>query len=121
MLLHALMDALLGAVAQPDIGSLFPDTDPSLKDSDSAKLTALVMKRIRSLGAAVVNVDCVLVCDRPRLAPHHDAIRQNIARLLAIRPDAVGIKAKTTEGTGIALKSGSIAAFVTVLLEVKAR
>jgi len=121
VLLHALMDAVLGALAQPDIGMLFPDTDPLLEGADSAELTTRVMKRASDSGAAVRNVDCVLVCDQPKLAPFHGAIRTSIAGLLGIAPDAVGLKAKTTEGTALALRSGSIAALVVVLIEVRGR
>jgi 2-C-methyl-D-erythritol 2,4-cyclodiphosphate synthase len=113
------MDALLGALAQPDIGSLFPDSDPSLKDADSTELTARVVRRIRRLGGAVRNVDCVLVCDEPKLAAHYASIRTSLARLLGVETELVGLKAKTTEGTGIAVRRGSIAAMVVILLEVK--
>jgi 2-C-methyl-D-erythritol 2,4-cyclodiphosphate synthase len=118
VLLHALMDALLGAMAQPDIGSLFPDTDASLKDADSSKLARRVIRRIDRLGGVVRNVDCILICDWPKLSPHHAAIRDNIAQLLGLPPGSVGLKAKTTEGTRVAVRNGSIAAMVVVLLEV---
>jgi 2-C-methyl-D-erythritol 2,4-cyclodiphosphate synthase len=111
------MDAMLGATALPDIGTLFPDTDPAYKDADSAGLTKLVCRRVRRAGYRVVNVDCALVCDLPRLAPHAKAIRASVAKLLGVPADRVGIKAKTTEGTLLALKRRSIAALATVLLE----
>lgn len=120
VLLHAVMDALLGALAQPDIGSLFPDSDPSFKDADSAVLMARVVRRVRRLGGIVRNVDCVLVCDEPKLAAHYTSIRTSLARLLGLKTGLVGLKAKTTEGTGLAVRRGSIAAMVVVLLEVRA-
>lgn len=118
VLLHALMDAVLGALAQPDIGMLFPDTDAAFKDADSTELTARVIRRAGESGASVRNIDCVLVCDQPKLSPFHQVIRESIANLLGIAPDAVGLKAKTTEGTAFAHGSGSIAALVVVLVEV---
>lgn len=117
VLLHALADALLGACALPDIGIIFPDTDPTLHDADSAGLLKQVCRRIRRRGFRPINVDCVLVCDAPRIQPHTSAIRESIAALLAIPAGAVGLKAKTTEGTRLAQKNCSIAALVTVLVE----
>jgi 2-C-methyl-D-erythritol 2,4-cyclodiphosphate synthase len=115
-LLHAVTDALLGALALPDIGRQFPDTDPRYKDADSRVLLGKVMKRVSARGYQVANLDCVVVCDRPKLAPYADAIRSRIAGLLGVNPDRVGLKAKTCEGTLLAIPGKSIAAFVTVLL-----
>mgnify|MGYP000602844242 CR=1 FL=1 len=116
-LLHALSDALLGSVGLPDIGTLFPDDDPSYKGADSARLLAEVLERVRAAGGRPVNVDVVVVCDRPKLQPHVPAIRTRLAGLLGLAPDAVGIKAKTTEGTAIADRE-SIAVMATVLVRV---
>lgn len=115
VLLHALTDALLGALALPDIGSLFPDTEAGWKDAPSRLMLAAAYAKVRSGGYGLVNADCVLVCDRPKLAPHSLAIRESIAALLGVRPDQVGLQAKTTEGTQLATKR-SMAAMVVALL-----
>ncbi len=116
VLLHAITDALLGALAMPDIGVLFPDTDPAYKNARSAVFLLAVSKKMRELGWQIGNVDCTLVCDRPKIAPYADLIRKNIARLLEVKIDKIGIKAKTTEGTCFAISGRSIAALVTVLI-----
>ena len=116
VLLHALTDALLGSLALRDIGTLFPDTDPKWKDADSAMMLGAAYRNVTSKGYLLMNADCVLVCDRPLLSPHSKAIRRNIARILNVQPDRIGLKAKTTEGTQLALKRKSIAAFAIVLV-----
>ncbi len=116
VLLHAVTDALLGALALPDIGTRFPDTDPAWLDADSSRFLQDAYREIRGDGYRVVNLDCVLVCDRPALAPHVPAISSRIAALLEIERSRVGVKAKTTEGTMLAVKDKSIAALVTVLV-----
>lgn len=116
VLLHAVADALLGALALPDIGTRFPDTDPAYKDADSRLLLRDVVGEVGRAGYRVVNLDCILVCDTPAIGPHSAAMRQSIAELTGVASEAVGLKAKTTEGTGLAIKGQSIAAFATVLL-----
>lgn len=116
-LLHALADALLGSLGLPDIGTLFPDDDPAFAGADSARLLAGVLERLAGRGARPVNVDLVVVCDRPKLQPHADAIRARVAGLLGLSPDAVGIKAKTTEGTALA-GPDSIAVMAVALVQV---
>jgi 2-C-methyl-D-erythritol 2,4-cyclodiphosphate synthase len=116
VLLHAVTDALLGALALPDIGTLFPDTDPAWRDADSAKLLLHAYRRVRARGYKVANLDCVVICDRPKIAPHAPAIRGRIAGLLGTAIGCVGLQAKTTEGTRLALRQKSIAALTTVLL-----
>lgn len=116
VLLHAIGDSILGALGLPDIGTLFPDTDPQYRGADSAQLLRQVLQHTRRLRWQVINVDCTLVCDQPRLAPHAAAIKERIAHLLAIKPDQVGLKAKTTEGTMLARPRRSIAALAVVLL-----
>jgi len=100
VLLHALIDALLGASGQPDIGELFPDTDPKYRDVASSKLLLKTLNRLNDSGFEVVNIDCTIVAQRPSLQPHKPAIRANLAKLLGIPADAVGVKAKTREGLG---------------------
>ncbi len=100
LLLHALTDALLGAVAAPDIGSLFPPSDPKWKGADSAVFLREALKRVRAAGYAVVNVDSTLILAAPKIGPHTAAIRESVARLLGLPADCVGLKAKTPEGLG---------------------
>ncbi len=121
VLLHALTDALLGALALPDIGTLFPDTDPKWKDASSVLMLKDAYKRVKARGFQLVNADCVLVCDRPKLQPHHLAIRRSIAGVLRMPSDRIGLKAKTTEGTLLALKGKSITAMAVVLVARKPR
>ena len=116
VLLHALTDALLGSLALPDIGTLFPDTDRKWKDAASSPLLAEACAMVKAQGYQLVNADCVLVCDRPRLQPHYAAIRESIAGLLNVPIDRIGLKAKTTEGTLLAIKGKSIAAMAVVLV-----
>jgi 2-C-methyl-D-erythritol 2,4-cyclodiphosphate synthase len=100
VLLHALTDALLGAVAAPDIGSLFPPSDPKWKGADSALFLREALKRVSAAGYAVVNVDSTLILAAPKIGPHAAAIRESVARLLGVPADCVGLKAKTPEGLG---------------------
>jgi 2-C-methyl-D-erythritol 2,4-cyclodiphosphate synthase len=116
VLLHALIDALLGAMAEPDIGTRFPDTDPAFKDADSTKLLAEVLETVTARGFSVLNASCVLVCDEPKLVPHAASIRARLAELLSIDAGRVGLSAKTAEGTQLAIPGQSIAALVTVLV-----
>lgn len=116
VLLHAVADALLGALALPDIGTRFPDTDPAYKDADSRALLRDVAREVGRAGYRVVNLDCILVCDSPTIGPHSTSIRESIAGLIGATVDAVGLQAKTTEGTGLAIRNQSIAALATVML-----
>jgi len=96
--LHAITDALLGAAGTGlDIGALFPDDDPAYLNADSAELLKQTMRRV---GGQVENVDCMVLAERPKLAPHREAMRQRIADLLGIEVDRVGVKATTMEGLG---------------------
>ena len=117
VLLHAVMDAMLGAAALKDIGHQFPDTDVRFKDADSAKLLAEVRTMVESEGLRVGNVDCVVVVERPRLAKYVDRMRARVAELLGVGIAAVGVKAKTNEGFGYIGEGEAIAAWATVLLE----
>ncbi|HUV86333.1 MAG TPA: 2-C-methyl-D-erythritol 2,4-cyclodiphosphate synthase [bacterium] len=117
VLLHAVMDAMLGAAALKDIGHQFPDTDVRFKGADSAKLLAEVRTMVESEGLRVGNVDCVVVVERPRLAKYVDRMRARVAELLGVGIAAVGVKAKTNEGFGYIGEGEAIAAWATVLLE----
>src|ERR1700687_1748441 len=100
VLLHAITDALLGAVAAPDIGSLFSPSDPRWKGADSAVFLAEAVRRVRAAGYAVVNLDSTLILAAAKIGPHAAAIRSHVAELLGIPADCVGVKAKTPEGMG---------------------
>jgi 2-C-methyl-D-erythritol 2,4-cyclodiphosphate synthase len=116
VLLHAITDALLGAVAAPDIGSLFPPSDPKWKGADSAVFLLEALKRVHAAGYAVVNVDSTLILAAPKIGPHAAAIREHVAELLGVPADCVGLKAKTPEGLGT---DNAAIANAVVLLEKK--
>jgi len=99
-LLHAITDALLGAIAAPDIGTLFSPSDPKWKGADSSLFLSEALHRVKAAGFDLVNVDSTLILAQPKLAPHVHAIRQNLSNLLPISGDCIGIKAKTPEGMG---------------------
>jgi 2-C-methyl-D-erythritol 2,4-cyclodiphosphate synthase len=100
VLLHALTDALLGSVAAPDIGSLFPPSDSKWKGADSAVFLREALKRVQGAGYALLNVDSTLILAEPKIGPHTAAIRERVAKLLGLPANCVGIKAKTPEGMG---------------------
>ncbi len=100
VLLHALTDALLGGVAAPDIGSLFPPSDPQWKGAPSAVFLREALQRVRMAGYALANVDSTLILAAPKIGPHAAAIRENVAILLGTPVNCVGLKAKTPEGMG---------------------
>jgi 2-C-methyl-D-erythritol 2,4-cyclodiphosphate synthase len=100
VLLHAITDALLGAIAGPDIGSLFPPSDPQWKGADSAVFLREALKRVAAAGYELVNLDSTLILDAPKIGPHAAAIRKHVAELCGIPGDCIGIKAKTPEGMG---------------------
>lgn len=115
--LHAVCDALLGALGAGDIGSHFPDTDPRYRDADSAALLARVTALVRERGYALGNLDVTVLAERPRLAPHTGAMRERLAALLAADPDRISVKAKTAEGLDAVGRAEAIAATAVVLLE----
>lgn len=114
VLLHAITDALLGAIGAPDIGTLFPPTDPQWKGADSGVFLNEALKRVRAAGYAIGNVDSSLILLAPKIGPHAATIRSHVAKLLGISNDCVGLKAKTPEGIGT---DGAAIANVVVLLE----
>ncbi len=116
VLLHAVIDALLGAAALGDIGSHFPPSDPRWKDADSKLLTAAVMDLVGAAGWAPVNLDTTVILERPRLAPHREAIRASLAGLLGLPLEAVSFKAKTSEGVNATGEGRAIEAQAAVLL-----
>ena len=100
VLLHAVTDALLGAAALGDIGDMFPDTDPANRGRDSAHMLQAAAARVRRHGYEIVNLDCIVFAQRPKLAAYKQSIRERIAGILSILPEQVGVKAKTGEGEG---------------------
>jgi 2-C-methyl-D-erythritol 2,4-cyclodiphosphate synthase len=119
VLLHALSDAILGAIGEGDIGRHFPDSDPAYKGADSLKLLRHVMDLADAKGYRIANVDTTIVAQRPKLAPYIPQMRLNIARALDTGEDRVNVKATTTEELGFAGRGEGIAAYAVALLEKK--
>ena len=117
VLLHAVTDALLGAAALPDIGRMFPNTDPANRGRDSADMLRTAAAKITEAGYRVVNIDCVVHAERPKLADYQDAIRHSIAGILQLNPLQIGLKAKTGEGAGPVGREELIEARCVALLE----
>lgn len=114
--LHALTDAILGAVAMGDIGKHFPDTDPRWKGADSGKLLSAVVAMVAEKGWKVGNVDVTVIAQAPKMAPYIGQMRENIARFIGIDTDCVSVKATTTERLGFTGREEGIAAQATALL-----
>ena len=114
VLLHAITDALLGAVAAPDIGTLFSPSDARWKGADSAVFLAEALRRVKSAGYKIVNVDSTLILAAPKIGPHAAAIRKSVSHLIDVSSDCIGIKAKTPEGMGT---DNAAIAHAVVLLE----
>ena len=117
VLAHAISDAILGACALGDLGRHFPDTDPRWKGADSLVLLAHCIGLAREAGYAVLNIDATVVVQAPKLAPPIEAIRATLAQTLGIEADAVGVKAKTSEGMGYTGDGTGIAAYAVAALE----
>jgi 2-C-methyl-D-erythritol 2,4-cyclodiphosphate synthase len=117
VLAHAVMDALLGSLCMGDIGKLFPDNDPAFKNADSMKLMQRVYEKILEKGYVLVNLDATVICERPKLLPHAQEIRQNIAKVLKTEVDNVNVKATTSEKLGFTGRKEGIASLCVVLLK----
>jgi 2-C-methyl-D-erythritol 2,4-cyclodiphosphate synthase len=117
VLVHALMDAMLGALREGDIGGLFPDTDPAYRGASSLGLLTQVAELVRERGFAIVDADCVVALEEPRVSPHRDAMRDAIAAAIGVDRDSVGVKATTTEGLGFTGRGEGVAAWAVVLME----
>jgi 2-C-methyl-D-erythritol 2,4-cyclodiphosphate synthase len=118
VLLHAITDALLGAIAAPDIGALFPPSDPKWKGADSVVFLREALKRVRDAGYGVANMDSSLVLAAPKIGPHAAEIRTRVAQLLGVHTNCVGLKAKTPEGLNL---ENTAVAHVVVLLQRKTK
>lgn len=117
VLVHALMDAILGALREGDIGKLFPDTDPAYAGISSIDLLSRVAALVAERGFRLVDADAVLVLEKPRIAPYRDEMRDRIASALGVEVSRVGVKATTTEGLGFEGRSEGVGAQAVVLLE----
>jgi 2-C-methyl-D-erythritol 2,4-cyclodiphosphate synthase len=119
VLLHAVADACLGAVAAGDIGKHFPDTDPEFKDADSAKLLQHVWMLVKDEGYELGNIDCTIIAQKPKMAPYIEQMRERIAKLLEADITQVNVKATTSEKLGFTGRGEGIAAQTTVLIQKK--
>ena len=117
VLVHAIMDALLGAAALGDIGSHFPDTDPAYEGISSIRLLEHVGKLLSDHGYKIGNIDATIIAQKPKMRPHIDQMRDNISNALKIRPEQVGVKATTEEGLGFTGSGEGISAHAVCLLE----
>jgi 2-C-methyl-D-erythritol 2,4-cyclodiphosphate synthase len=117
VLTHAVIDALLGAAGLGDIGEYFPDTDERYRDADSLELLDNVVARVRSAGLRVVNLDCTVVMERPKLGPHRQEIRERLAQVLGLEVKRVNVKATTGEGIGFVGRGEGVAALAVVSLD----
>lgn len=118
-LIHAIMDAILGALAIGDIGCLFPDTDPAYKGISSILLLQEVVKRTLDKGYVIGNLDCMIHCERPKIAPHRAAMIQALSEAMQISPDRISVKAGTNEGFDAVGKGSAIACQAIVLMVKK--
>ena len=117
VLLHAVIDALLGAAALGDVGQMFPDTDPVNRGRDSGEMLKDALDAVLTLGWQIVNIDCIVFAQRPKLLPHRQAIRERLADILGIDAERVGLQAKTGEGVGPVGREEAVEAQCVALLE----
>lgn len=117
VLVHAVADAVLGAMREGDIGRLFPDDDPAYEGADSLVLLAKVAELARARGFSILDCDCTVAAQAPKLSPHREAMRANIAAALGVDASCVGVKATTTEGLGFEGRGEGIGAWSVVLLD----
>ena len=121
VLLHAVTDALLGAAALGDIGELFPDTAQVNRDRDSAEMLALAYEQVVFAGFELVNLDCIVFAQRPKLSPYKDAIRQRLAHILDASIEQIGLQAKTGEGVDSVGREEAVATQCVALLQPTAK
>jgi 2-C-methyl-D-erythritol 2,4-cyclodiphosphate synthase len=117
VLLHTVSDACLGAIGEGDIGRHFPDTDPNFKDADSAKLMEHVWMLVKEKGYELVNADCTIIAQKPKMAPYIQQMKERIAALLEASPEQINVKATTTEKLGFTGRGEGIASQAVVLLK----
>ena len=117
VLLHAIMDALLGAAGLPDIGQYFPTTDEKYKDADSGELLSFVLDEIRTSGFNIINIDSTIIAEQPKMNPHIADMKDKISGILDISASQINIKATTTEKLGFVGREDGIAAMAVCLLK----
>lgn len=117
VLLHSVADACLGAIGEGDIGRHFPDTDPAYKNADSAKLLEHVWGLVKEKGYGIENIDCLIIAQKPKMAPYIEKIKERISQLLECTPEQVNVKATTTERLGFVGREEGIASQTVVLLK----
>ncbi|MGK0552744.1 2-C-methyl-D-erythritol 2,4-cyclodiphosphate synthase [Enterococcus faecalis] len=117
VLLHAIMDALLGAAGLGDIGHLFPDTDPNYKNADSIALLQTVNKKVLATGFTIINIDCTILAEQPKMQPYLEAMKTNIASACQLTVEQLNIKATTMEKMGFIGREEGIGAMAVALLE----
>lgn len=115
-LVHAVIDALLGAACLGDIGSWFPPEDPAYKDADSLTMLAKVREELKRRNFQISNIDCVIICEKPKLKPHYETMRKTMSDCLAIDHDSLSVKATTAEGLGEIGEGSAIAAKAVALI-----
>lgn len=118
VVLHALTDAVLGALAEGDIGAHFPPSDPQWRGASSDRFLAFAAARVRARGGRLAHLDVSVIAEAPRIGPHRDAMRERIAQIAGIRPDQVGVKATTNEGLGFIGRSEGVAAYATATIRL---
>jgi 2-C-methyl-D-erythritol 4-phosphate cytidylyltransferase/2-C-methyl-D-erythritol 2,4-cyclodiphosphate synthase len=116
--LHALVDAILGALADGDIGQHFPPSDPQWKGAASEKFLAFACERVRARSGVIAHLDVTVVCEAPRIGPHRDAMRARIAAIAGISVDRVGVKATTSEKLGFTGRGDGIVAMATATVRL---
>ncbi|MBS9775754.1 MAG: 2-C-methyl-D-erythritol 2,4-cyclodiphosphate synthase [Fusobacterium sp.] len=117
VLLHAITDAIIGAIGEGDIGLHFPDNDENLKNIDSAILLKKIDNLMKQKNYEIMNLDCIIVIQKPKLRPHIDSIKENIAKILEINSDLVNVKAKTEEKLGFTGNETGVKSYCVVLLK----
>jgi 2-C-methyl-D-erythritol 4-phosphate cytidylyltransferase/2-C-methyl-D-erythritol 2,4-cyclodiphosphate synthase len=118
VVLHALVDAILGALADGDIGLHFPPTDPQWRGVSSDRFLAFAVERVRARGGRIAHLDVTIVCEAPRISPHRDAMRARIAEIAGIATERVGVKATTSEKMGFTGRGEGLAAFANATLRL---
>jgi 2-C-methyl-D-erythritol 4-phosphate cytidylyltransferase/2-C-methyl-D-erythritol 2,4-cyclodiphosphate synthase len=118
VVLHAATDALLGALADGDIGAHFPPSDPQWKGASSDRFLAFAVERVKARGGRIAHIDITVVCEAPKIGPHRDAIRTKIAEIAGIAPDRVAVKATTSERLGFTGRGEGIAAYATATIRL---
>jgi 2-C-methyl-D-erythritol 4-phosphate cytidylyltransferase/2-C-methyl-D-erythritol 2,4-cyclodiphosphate synthase len=118
VLAHAITDAILGALADGDIGAHFPPSDPKWKGAASSLFLADAVLRVKARGGLLAHVDATIICEHPKIGPHRDAIRENLAKIMAISPSRVAVKATTSERLGFTGRGEGIAAMATATVRL---